>query len=66
MPSRAPDIEKTGSSLGELQRDEAWRRERVSVAAYYGAERRGFVSGSEDADWRLAESEIDAADEAGE
>jgi hypothetical protein len=38
----------------------------VSIAAYYCAKRRGFEPGNEDADWRLAEAQIDAADEAAE
>jgi hypothetical protein len=66
MLSRGIDSESNESSLGELQRDGAWRRERVSVAAYYCAERRGFGSGGEAEDWRLAEAQTDAADEAGE
>jgi hypothetical protein len=66
MPSQGLDIEKNASALTERQRDDAWRRERVSVAAYYCAERRGFESGGEDADWREAQAQTDAADEAGE
>lgn len=66
MPSQGLDFEMDASALAELQRDEAWRRERVSVAAYYCAERRGFASGGEDADWRQAQAQTDAADEAGE
>jgi hypothetical protein len=67
MPSQTPDFEKTeSSSCGELQRDAAWRHERVSVAAYHHAERRRFESGHEEADWCMAEAETDAADEAGE
>jgi len=66
MPFQGLDVERNESSLGELQRDAAWRHERVAVAAYYLAERRGFESGNEDADWRLAEAQTDAVDEAGE
>jgi hypothetical protein len=47
----------------ECRRDEAWRHTRIAIAAYYLAERRGFQPGSEAADWRLAERQIDAADE---
>jgi hypothetical protein len=66
MPSRGLDVETNGSSRGELLRDEAWRYERVSVSAYYYAKGRGFEPGGETEDWRLAEAQIDAADEAGE
>jgi hypothetical protein len=51
------------SAQEECKRDEAWRRTRVAIAAYYLAEHRGFQPGSEAADWRLAELQIDAADE---
>jgi hypothetical protein len=37
----------------------AERNEMVAVAAYYLAERRGFASGGEEADWLLAERQID-------
>jgi hypothetical protein len=49
-----------------LLRDGAWRYERVSVAAYYYSKGRGFEPGGEAEDWRRAEAQIDAADEAGE
>jgi hypothetical protein len=64
MMSQRVDRERNESARGELQRDEAWRRERVSVAAYYLAQRRGFDAGGEAADWHQAEAETDAADEA--
>lgn len=35
------------------------RREYVEVAAYFIAERRGFMGGDETADWLAAEAEID-------
>lgn len=38
------------------------RRAKVAEAAYYRAERRGFASGNEDADWYDAEQEIDRLD----
>jgi hypothetical protein len=66
MPFRDLDAETSGSSQGELLRDGAWRHERVSVAAYYRAEARNFIPGGEAEDWRLAEAQVDAADEAGE
>ena len=36
------------------------RRKLVEIAAYYRAERRGFVPGHEDEDWLAAEAEVDA------
>jgi hypothetical protein len=36
------------------------REERVRVAAYFRAERRGFVSGYESEDWLAAEAEVSA------
>jgi len=66
MKSQRTVVQPRETSQGEILRDAAWRHERVSVAAYYLAQRRCFVSGSEAADWRLAESQTDAVDEAGE
>jgi hypothetical protein len=66
MPSRGLEVETNESSRSELLRDGAWRYERVSVAAYYYASGRGFEPGGEAEDWRRAEAQIDAADEAGE
>jgi hypothetical protein len=44
------------------QRDsEAGRRERIAVAAYYNAERRGFSGNAELDDWLDAEKAIDGA-----
>ena len=62
--SRRLELERSESALGEMRRDEAWRRERVSVAAYYLAERRCFAPGGEASDWHQAEAETNAADEA--
>jgi hypothetical protein len=66
MPSRGLEVETNESSRSELLRDGAWRYERVSVAAYYYSKGRGFEPGGEAEDWRRAEAQIDAADEAGE
>lgn len=52
------------SAQGELKRDAAWRHARVSTAAYYISQQRGFGSGSDVKDWGLAELQIDALDEA--
>lgn len=35
------------------------RRQLIAVAAYYAAERRGFLDGDATADWLAAEAEID-------
>jgi hypothetical protein len=44
---------------GESTPDERYAK--ISEAAYYRAERRGFAPGSEDNDWLDAENEIDGA-----
>jgi hypothetical protein len=49
--SPASGAEGTGSS--------AERRKRISVAAYYNAERRGFRDGGDVDDWLEAEREVD-------
>ncbi len=47
---------------GGFERDpEAARRERIAVAAYYNAERRGFSGSAELDDWLDAEKAIDGA-----
>jgi len=51
-----------GSAHATLRRDDAWRRERVAVAAYHLAATRGFEPGHEAEDWALAELQIDAID----
>jgi Protein of unknown function (DUF2934) len=56
-------MEVVRSAQEECKRDDTWRHTRVTIAAYYLAERRGFEPGSEAADWKLAELQIDAADE---
>ena len=45
--------------------DDATRRERIAVAAYYRAERRNFQSDGELDDWLEAEREVDSAGAAG-
>jgi len=54
-------IHGAGSAEAEIRRDDAWRHERVSVAAYYLAANRGFAPGHEAADWSLAELQTDAS-----
>jgi Protein of unknown function (DUF2934) len=36
------------------------REDRIAVAAYYRAQRRGFTGGDPVADWLAAEAEVDA------
>jgi hypothetical protein len=42
---------------------EAKRRDRIAVAAYYNAERRGFAQGRELEDWLEAEKQVKTLDE---
>jgi len=60
----APRLRKTSSAQLAVQRNDAWRQERVATAAYYLAEKRGFAPGHEQEDWLLAEAQVDAADAA--
>jgi hypothetical protein len=55
-------IDHAASAEAEIRRDDAWRHERVAVAAYYLAANRGFEPGREAADWSLAELQTDAID----
>jgi hypothetical protein len=50
------------SAEPSLRRDDAWRHERVALAAYYLAANRGFEPGHEAEDWSLAELQTDASD----
>ena len=50
---------ETASQQGPVADDEARRHERIAVAAYYNAERRGFAAGREQDDWLEAEKQID-------
>ena len=49
---------ETASQQGPVADDEARRQERIAVAAYYNAERRGFKEGGEQDDWLEAEKAI--------
>ncbi len=57
-----PQIDAATAAEDEFRRDAAWRHERVSLAAYYLAQKRDFAPGHETEDWSLAESKTDAAD----
>jgi Protein of unknown function (DUF2934) len=56
-----PTIQTTGShSLdGVTTLDPQMRRAMIAEAAYYHAEKRGFMPGDETHDWLAAEAEID-------
>lgn len=65
-----PDVEMEKKSLKRdaesaepsIRRFDAWRHERVAMAAYYLAANRGFEPGHEAEDWSLAELQTDAID----
>jgi DUF2934 family protein len=46
--------------LADLDESDASRQQRIALAAYYRAQRRGFEAGGELEDWLAAEQEIDA------
>jgi len=48
----------TSGNLHNIDKAEG-RRDRIAVAAYYIAEKRGFKSGREDRDWLEAEATVD-------
>lgn len=54
------ELQSLRSLDGASEVDEAQRREMIATSAYLRAERRGFDSGSELADWLAAEEEVDA------
>jgi hypothetical protein len=49
-----------GGSRRSVRIDPEERRRLIAEAAYFKAQRRGFASGGELADWLEAEAEIDA------
>ena len=59
IPTEDPSTE-TGSADAREESEEA-RRQRISLAAYYRALRRGFAPGGELEDWYAAENEDQAA-----
>lgn len=56
-PDLMPDVTIPGAE-GAWSDDE--RLEMIAEAAYYRAERRGFIPGYDLEDWLLAEREVDA------
>ena len=64
--ARPPEESKVDGNTGNLGNaqiasDQEERRRKITEAAYYRAERRGFAPGYEEADWLAAEKEIDQA-----
>jgi hypothetical protein len=57
MPGKREEKEPLDSGTATGSEDE--RRERISVAAYYNAERRAFQDGGAVDDWLEAEREVD-------
>jgi hypothetical protein len=60
-PARRKTTAKKTAPAGMLlpvSHEERWRM--VAEAAYYIAQRRGFVGGDANADWAAAEAEVDA------
>ena len=54
-------VSQAEDRVGTQSRPESVRRERIAVAAYYNAERRGFSGNAELDDWLDAEKAIDGA-----
>ena len=48
----------TSETPGEVTPEERWNL--IALAAYYRAEKRGFVGGNTEQDWWEAEAEVDA------
>ncbi len=57
--SRVTAVSANDEQRGNDPAEEASRRERIAVAAYYNAERRGFEGNNELDDWLDAEKSID-------
>ena len=57
--SRVTAVSANDEQRGNDPAGEASRRERIAVAAYYNAERRGFEGNNELDDWLDAEKSID-------
>jgi hypothetical protein len=53
--------QRSAVEFDESVNEEAARRERIAVAAYYIAERRGFAPGVEMEDWLAAEAALEGS-----
>lgn len=58
---RRKQSSETGSPMPAGDDDGATRYERISIAAYYRAQARGFAPGQAMDDWLVAEAEVDRA-----
>lgn len=56
----APVAAKPAPAASKAKIDPEVRRRMIAEAAYYIAEKRGFIHGHHDADWAEAERQIDA------
>lgn len=54
-----PKVSVAKATAGQRQVSNDKRKHYIEVAAYYIAERRGFIGGNAADDWRAAEAEID-------
>ena len=67
IPAAPPDVPTPPAGEAETALSEAKERhQRISEAAYYRAQRRGFTWGSELDDWFEAEKDIGAPSDRGE
>src|SRR5215469_7274816 len=57
---KAPAVRAPSAGRSPMSVSAETRRAMIAEAAYLRAERRGFVAGNEEEDWRAAEKEVDA------
>ena len=50
---------KSGKAKGDIRLNEEQRQHCIEVAAYYIAERKGFICGCDLENWQAAKAEID-------
>ena len=66
--ARPLEVAKAAQTLraqGDAKTSDHERRKRISEAAFYKAERRGFAPGGEERDWLEAEREVDGGKDPG-
>ena len=54
------EVQEQSSTAQHADHAPDWHRQMIQEAAYFRAERRGFIGGDPVADWLAAEAEIDA------
>ena len=59
-PETATVAKAAPAAKAKASIDQEVRRRMIAEAAYYIAEKRGFIHGHHDADWAAAEKQIDA------